>query len=256
MGTTIPACPGIARHQQALNSQGQSELQIDLDLFVHLLTFLASLFWSFGFIEWNPFFWGQYESPACIQLLSNGSLLWCSGQFVKEVSLKLLVSVVTERHFLSCLPLNAALMLADHKCSPVPALEKAGKAHKWFWCFPVPIKNAQRPVFARLPMWFCSGLLSSFHSTVGLIVRFFQRETPAFPLCMAQKRSCCEPAARLGVPAGHRGALPAPLPSPGGERGPQGFPRALPPWLLFASLQPHLLQATKPFYEENLNTFQ
>lgn len=126
------------------------------------------------------------------------------------------------------------LLLIKYKL--VRAVEKASKAHKRFWDFLVSVKNAQCPVFARLLTWFRSGLLSSFQYTVGLIVRFFRRGTPAFPLSMAQKRSCCEPAAGLSVPAGHGGALPAPLPSAGAERGvPRASPAhlgALPLWRL------------------------
>jgi len=46
---------------------------------------------------------------------------------------------------------------------------------------------------------------------------------------MAQKCSCCEPAARLSVPAGYRVALPAPFPSPGREQGPRASPAHLRP---------------------------
>ena len=63
---TTLAFPRIAKHQQVFNLQGQSELQIDLDLLMHLLNLLASQFWSLGFLAWNPFFLGQYETPACI----------------------------------------------------------------------------------------------------------------------------------------------------------------------------------------------
>lgn len=53
--------------------------------------------------------------------------------------------------------------------------------------------------------------------------------------------------------SGARGALPAPLPSPGRERGVPGVPLtsgAAP--LAFASLQPHLLEAAELFYGKNL----
>lgn len=144
------------------------------------------------------------------------------------------------------------LLLIKYKL--VPAVAKASKAHKRFWDFLVSVKNAQCPVFARLLTWFRSGPLSSFQYTVGLIVRFFRRGTPAFPLSMAQKRSCCEPAAGLSVPAGHRGGTSSPTSfARQGAGGPQGFPGSPrgTASLAFASLQPHLLEATKLFYEKN-----
>lgn len=117
---------------------------------------------------------------------------------------------------------------------PVSAVEKASNAHKQFSDFLVSIKNAQCPVFAWLLTWFKSGLLSSFQRTVDLIIRFFQRRTCFFSVSMAQKCSCCERAAGLSIPAGHRGHFqPHFLPQAGcGGPGVPRSPRALPLWRL------------------------
>lgn len=138
---------------------------------------------------------------------------------------------------------------------PISAVEKASNAHKRFSDFLVSIKNAQCPVFAWLLTWFKPGLLSSFQRTVDLIIRFFQRRTcfyfPFYGTEMLLLWMC----SGAQYPSGAQGALPAPFPSPGraqGSRGSSLTPGAASP--AFASLQPHLLKATKLFYEKNLLT--
>lgn len=93
-------------------------------------------------------------------------------------------------------------------------------------------------------MWFPSGLLSSFLSTVGLTVQFFQREPQVCPF-HGPEMLLLWPCSPARCPSGTQGHFqPQFL-----LQGPQGcpLPRALPPWLLFASLPPHLLQAITPF---------
>lgn len=104
------------------------------------------------------------------------------------------------------------------------AVAKVGKAHKQFWDFLVSIKNAQCPVFAWLLTWFRSGLLSSFQHTVGLIVQFSQRGTPAFPFSVTETLPLWT-CSRALLPSGARGGTSSPISST--RRG-AGVPRASP----------------------------